>query len=82
MSLRHSFMINSFTAIETHFGEIYSIWHMDEKRFKRFCKAYMGDDIKDDTDLFESRVLIVNMLIGVLKNDMEVVINEIRKKED
>lgn len=66
------------SQIEKHFGEVYAIWHMSEKHFKKFYSAYMGESLTD-SDIFEARLLIVNMLLGTLKTDCEVILDEYKR---
>lgn len=68
-------------TIEQHFAETYSIFHMSPKAFKKFHRAYTGDDVSND-DLFEARILLVKMLLNTLISDCEVILDGYKKERD
>lgn len=66
-------------CLDSHIREIVSLWNLSSKGFKSFHKKFLGESL-DDSEIFEARILLLNMLVSTLKNDCEVILNEEKKK--
>lgn len=66
-------------TLDSHIREINGLWNLSHKSFKIFYRRFAGESLTD-SEVFEARILLINMLLSTLKSDCEVILNEIKKE--
>lgn len=66
-------------TLDSHIKEITGLWNLSHKSFKNFYKKFAGESLTD-SEVFEARILLINMILSLLKNDCEVILDEIKKE--
>ena len=66
-------------TLDSHIREISGLWGLSHKSFKNFYRKFTGESLTD-SEVFEARILLINMILSTLKTDCEVILNEIKKE--